>query len=150
MKFVVYRDMIYTISGKDYFKFQFSNQDIYISIDLKGQDKDFHPIDINGNEFRRYSCNFNKSGTCTIKEPGYYSREEKKTPKVQFKKGTKKSQVNARLIEALETEVDSKLYSFKKALNAVNKLTKITKHAKRHFWLNDVCTCHGLLPSHSA
>ena len=31
-----------------------------------------------------------------------------------------------------------------------NKLTKITKHAKRHFWLNDVCTCHGLLPSHSA
>ena len=32
----------------------------------------------------------------------------------------------------------------------VIKLTKITKHAKRHFWLNDVCTCHGLLPSHSA
>ena len=31
-----------------------------------------------------------------------------------------------------------------------DKLTKITKHAKRHFWLNDVCTCHGLLPSHSA
>ena len=31
-----------------------------------------------------------------------------------------------------------------------NKLTKITKHAKRHFWLNDICTCHGLLPSHSA
>ena len=30
------------------------------------------------------------------------------------------------------------------------KLTKITKHAKRHFWLNDICTCHGLLPSHSA
>ena len=34
--------------------------------------------------------------------------------------------------------------------NLSNKLTKITKHAKRHFWLNDVCTCHGLLPSHSA
>ena len=31
-----------------------------------------------------------------------------------------------------------------------SKLTKITKHAKRHFWLNDICTCHGLLPSHSA
>ena len=31
-----------------------------------------------------------------------------------------------------------------------NKLTKTTKHAKRHFWLNDICTCHGLLPSHSA
>ena len=31
-----------------------------------------------------------------------------------------------------------------------HKLTKTTKHAKRHFWLNDVCTCHGLLPSHSA
>ena len=31
-----------------------------------------------------------------------------------------------------------------------DKLTKITKHAKRHFRLNDVCTCHGLLPSHSA
>ena len=30
------------------------------------------------------------------------------------------------------------------------KLTKTTKHAKRHFWLNDICTCHGLLPSHSA
>mgnify|MGYP003465832748 CR=1 FL=1 len=35
-------------------------------------------------------------------------------------------------------------------LMEVNKLTKTTKHAKRHFWLNDVCTCHGLLPSHSA
>ena len=31
-----------------------------------------------------------------------------------------------------------------------HKLTKITKHAKRHFWLNDICTCHELLPSHSA
>jgi hypothetical protein len=30
------------------------------------------------------------------------------------------------------------------------KLTKTTKHAKRHFWLTDVCTCHGLLQSHSA
>ena len=38
-------------------------------------------------------------------------------------------------------------YRFYKQLD---KLTKITKHAKRHFWLNDVCTCHGLLPSHSA
>jgi hypothetical protein len=34
--------------------------------------------------------------------------------------------------------------------SAPDKLTKTTKHAKRHFWLNDVCTCHGLLPSHSA
>ena len=33
---------------------------------------------------------------------------------------------------------------------AIGKLTKTTKHAKRHFWLTDVCTCHGLLPSHSA
>ena len=32
----------------------------------------------------------------------------------------------------------------------LGKFTKTTKHAKRHFWLNDVCTCHGLLPSHSA
>ncbi len=31
-----------------------------------------------------------------------------------------------------------------------DKLTKIIKHAKRNFWLNDICTCHGLLPSHSA
>ena len=35
-------------------------------------------------------------------------------------------------------------------LQKIAKLTKITKHAKRHFWLNDVCTCHGLLTSHSA
>jgi hypothetical protein len=34
--------------------------------------------------------------------------------------------------------------------DGLHKLTKTTKHAKRHFWLNDVCTCHGLLPSHSA
>ena len=34
--------------------------------------------------------------------------------------------------------------------NINNKLTKIIKHAKRNFWLNDICTCHGLLPSHSA
>ena len=30
------------------------------------------------------------------------------------------------------------------------KLTKTTKHAKRHFFLNYVCTCHGLLLAHSA
>ena len=35
-------------------------------------------------------------------------------------------------------------------LNHIYKLTKIIKHAKRNFWLNDICTCHGLLPSHSA
>ena len=35
-------------------------------------------------------------------------------------------------------------------ISGMYKLTKTTKHAKRHFWLNDVCTCHGLLPSHSA
>ena len=37
-----------------------------------------------------------------------------------------------------------------KSRGSFAKLTKTTKHAKRHFWLNDVCTCHGLLPSHSA
>ncbi len=36
------------------------------------------------------------------------------------------------------------------ANKSIAKLTKTTKHAERHFWLNDVCTCHGLLPSHSA
>ena len=34
--------------------------------------------------------------------------------------------------------------------HVVDKLAKTTKHAKRYFWLNDICTCHGLLPSHSA
>ena len=42
------------------------------------------------------------------------------------------------------------LHAFKCKNELEHKLTKITKHAKRHFWLNDVCTCHGLLPSHSA
>ena len=43
-----------------------------------------------------------------------------------------------------------KLVIFNDGSTSDYKLTKITKHAKRHFWLNDVCTCHGLLPSHSA
>ena len=46
--------------------------------------------------------------------------------------------------------VDFELTFGKGELIKDDKLTKTTKHAKRHFWLNDVCTCHGLLPSHSA
>lgn len=135
-----YSEDIYSthmISGQEYFKFQFDNQDVYINIDLKGKDKDFYPIDINGNEFRRYSCNFNKSGTCTIKESGYYRREEKKTPKVQFKKGTKKSQVNDRLIKALETEVDNKLNSFKNALATVNQCNEKYKEQYDSIFITD-------------
>ena len=55
--------------------------------------------------------------------------------------GFKSIEVGKRVLLQSGIEVD---------LNLDGKLTKITKHAKRHFWLNDVCTCHGLLPSHSA
>ncbi len=52
-------------------------------------------------------------------------------------------------VNNLSTEIDS--FRGKSIYEPLfNKLTKITKHAKRHFWLNDICTCHGLLPSHSA
>lgn len=135
-----YSEDIYSthmILGKEYFKFQFDNQDLYINIDFKGKDNDFRPIDINGNEFRHYSCNFSKSGTCTIKDNSYYRREEKKTPKVQFKKGTKKSQVNARLIGALETEVDNKLSSFKNALATVNQCNEKFKEQYDSIFITD-------------
>ena len=64
-------------------------------------------------------------------------------------------------LQCIEVEKDSVYFYGKSPEDRANiselqytddssKLTKITKHAKRHFWLNDVCTCHGLLPSHSA
>ncbi len=54
--------------------------------------------------------------------------------------------------DVISSRIDNPLSipEFYTAIQSDLKLTKITKHAKRHFWLNDVCTCHGLLPSHSA
>ena len=53
--------------------------------------------------------------------------------------------------QKIEDGLDSVVLCLQQAEKfSLDKLTKITKHAKRHFWLNDVCTCHGLLPSHSA
>lgn len=112
--------LTYVISGKEYFRFKFDNQDIYVEASLKGTDEEFYPIDKNGNQQNHYICNFNKSGTCTVKQRNYYRREEKKTPNVQFKKGTKKQEINERLITALDDEVSNNLTQLQQALDNVH------------------------------
>ncbi|WP_313484257.1 AAA family ATPase [Acinetobacter variabilis] len=119
--------LIHTIAGKEYFRFKFDNQDIYVEANLKGTDKDFYPIDKNGNQQNYYICNFNKSGTCTVRERNYYRREEKKTPSIQFKKGTKKQEVNERLIVALDNEVSNNLNQLQQALENVHNRNETLK-----------------------
>ena len=82
------------------------------------------------------------AGTDYIKKNTYYKRE-----KILDELGIAFNNFSA-VLDLDENEKNR----FKDLLNNIEiyKLTKITKHAKRHFWLNDVCTCHGLLPSHSA
>ena len=85
---------------------------------MKSTDE-FHPTDRQGNELEWIKCCFDGQGTCSIKmhqhgenanlsyhRPDHYWQEsEPFTPEVLFHKGDKKKNVNQRLIDSLQEDV---------------------------------------------
>ncbi|MCJ8267978.1 MAG: AAA family ATPase [Psychrosphaera sp.] len=84
----------------------------YISA-TKMKDADtFHPVDEQGNNLNWIKCNFDNQGSCEIEievnqRPSYsdWKSVDDFTPKVLFHKGDKKSDVNSRLIDSLQTAI---------------------------------------------
>lgn len=97
-----------SIGNKKYFECQRDNVTFYIPfVKIKTRDK-FHPIDKSGNELQEFQCCFDGQGTCEIEkeEWGNYYEMDSYTPKVLFHKGDKKEDVNQRLVEALQQEIE--------------------------------------------
>ena len=92
----------FKILSSDYY-----NNEIEFFIDKKyiKTDKEFHPVDSNGNELRNFKCNFKGTGSCEIKaiQPGWSSSHTKNpfSPNILYYKGDKKRNVNKRLINSL-------------------------------------------------
>ena len=92
----------FKILSSDYY-----NNEIEFFIDKKyiKTDKEFHPVDSNGNELRYFKCNFKGTGSCEIKaiQPGWsYSHTKNPfSPNILYYKGDKKRNVNKRLINSL-------------------------------------------------
>lgn len=113
------------LNGKEYFKavvkfkrthYYNSNETqktIYIPANKIKSTGNFFPVDVNGNEIKDVGCNFDKQGTCTIsmcrgnsldhKDTNY--EEVKFSPEILYKKGSKKKNINERLIKALAISV---------------------------------------------
>ena len=88
-----------------------------------------HPVDINGNELKQYTCQFDGQGTCTIlyKDRDYNNILFK--PTVLCYKGDKKKDINTRLISSLKQSI----IKIRKNLNEV--LTEI-KEKNNNYKLN--------------
>lgn len=127
-KELYYSDDIYEtvlLKNKECFKVKhkfeyengWSNYDVekvfYVPIDKIKTTKEFHPLDESGNKMTDVGCDFNGQGSCKIymfhqhynnhRHPNY--KEAKFTPKVLFKKGALKQEVNDRLVKSLAQSV---------------------------------------------
>lgn len=135
------------LRGDEYFKCDRSYIDRYrdqqqitfyiLASKMKSTDE-FHPIDKQGNELDQIMCCFDGQGTCSIEIPEasatYYGQRKIEvkdfSPKVLFRKGAEKKNVNQRLIDSLQEavlelsyktdaiikQIEAKLSQFKKEL----------------------------------
>ena len=98
-------------NGDEYFKVlssDYYNDEVEFFIDKKyiKTDKEFHPVDENGNELKNFICNFKGTGSCDIKTKNYNYRDrftdrDPFSPNILYYKGDKKGNVNKRLINSL-------------------------------------------------
>lgn len=79
--------------------------DFYIKSTQMKSAKEFHPVDVNGQEIDWIKCDFDKQGACTLKYLASHYQEWQKLPsfipKILFHKGAQKTDVNERLISSL-------------------------------------------------
>ena len=130
-KELYYTEDIYdtkNIKGNEFFKIlssDYYNDEVEFFIDKKyiKTDKEFHPVDRNGNELRNFKCNFKGTGSCEIKaiQPGWNSSRTRDpfSPKILYYKG-KKGDVSKRLINSLSESVD----------NLINDIEDMIKEVK--------------------
>ncbi|WP_217358606.1 AAA family ATPase [Ruegeria arenilitoris] len=98
---------------------------------MKTNDK-FHPVDGRGNEIQEITCDFDGQGTCKFKydkynlfPSGYYNSfdiiPKQFQPRILFKKGDKKVDINARLVKDLKASGAELRRAYKAALLGVKK-----------------------------
>lgn len=133
------------LNQKEYFyvkmKFEYNHHyyrsndleyEFYIPFDQLKSKKSFHPVDEQGNAITDVCCDFDGQGSCKL-FICHHNRKDRIdnnykelsfTPKVLYKKGSKKNDVNKRLIFALSKsikEIRSQLFT---VLNKVKKKQK--------------------------
>ena len=131
-KELYYTEDIYdtkNIKGNEYFKvssYDYYNHEVEFFIDKKliKINKEFYPVDINGNELKNFKCNFKGTGSCEIKavDPNwnsYFYTRDSFSPKILYYKG-KKGDVSKRLINSLSESVD----------NLINDIEDMIKEVK--------------------
>ena len=114
------------LHGDEYFKCtkqkvhnRYESVSFYIPKRKMKSTDEFHPTDWQGNELEWIKCCFDGQGTCSIEmhqhgenanlsyhRPDHYWQEsEPFTPEVLFQKGDKKKNVNQRLVDSLQEDV---------------------------------------------
>ena len=97
----------YLISGHDYLHavtnldHHYKDQDLYLSLEHMGSNKDFFAVDAKGEEIRGIVCNFNGTRQCTLKG-GYYGLEEVVTPSIKYPKGSLRQHLKAQQLQQLQ------------------------------------------------
>lgn len=120
------------IDGKEFFKavmnFEFGDhwgreraqKTLYIPKNSMNSEETFIPVNTQAVELDGYEGCFNKQGSCSIKVTRInrtrWSAEGVFTPKILYKKGQKKQNVNNRLINALKAEVNELTQSLRTTL----------------------------------
>lgn len=123
------------IDNKEFFKFntnfnRYENYNLLIPYSEFKSNKEFNPLDQNGNPITRITCLFDNQGTCNISHPNY--RSISFTPEILFHKGDKKTEINKRLIKSLAKsvrdlhqelihvlqDIENKLFDYKSQLDS--------------------------------
>ena len=124
-------DTITLSNGQDYFKDNYIErnswshkiefeQEFYIPKKYFKSDKSFNPIDRNGNILKWIRCNFKGTGSCEVEINNDCRRYDRRCkdddygwehyhtfkPKVLYKKGDRKRDINPRLIRAFKNEIE--------------------------------------------
>jgi len=108
----------------------------YILYSAMKSQKEFHPVDEQGNEITDVTCSFDKQGSCNIIKEDYYSHKYTGTytPNVLYHKGDKKDDVNPRLVAALKDAVDQLKSDIQKTQHVIkSKLGKFKKELDTPF-----------------
>jgi MoxR-like ATPase len=106
-----------SINGNKYFKIINKYKDntkvitYLVPFDKMKTTDTFYPIDTNGNELDWIECTFDNQGTCKIKICDDHDHadpytDKTFTPKVEFFKGSRKENINPRLIEQLKNAIN--------------------------------------------
>lgn len=136
-----YSDDVYDtkkIGTEEYYPFSVqsrNNQTIYINVKHVGTKQWIYAKDINGND-TNHRYNFDKNGSCTVQD-SYYHQNYTFTPKVKYTKGTKKEEINKRLVSSLNGDVENIQKVFEQALaEVVDKRTQQLKEFESLFICN--------------